>query len=185
MSAQRVQPKEQPQPHKVLRYAAIALTASLWACGSSHPPDSQSASSSGTRWIDSDKLQPGAVKHDDLTPEQIERITRLQDAFREVDPTPLAEWIDDFKRDREPDGEVRIYEAMAAAYSQFCAGRNLSLDAKREVYQIVLLRSEAPDNEVLEHATLKALTPTDAREVLALYKLPPSPIRVVPTPTKP
>jgi hypothetical protein len=126
-------------------------------------------------------LQPGPVQHDNLTPEQIERITELQDTFREVDPTPLAEWIDDFKRDREPDREIRIYESMAAAYAGFCSGRSLTLEAKREVYQLVLMRSGAPDDEVLARAALKVLTPTDAREILGLYNAPPSAVQVVPS----
>jgi len=74
---------------------------------------------------------------------------------------------------------------MATAYAGFCGGRNLTPEAKREVYELVLLRSGAPDKEVLERAALKVLTPTDASEVLALYRMPPSPVRVIPAPSKP
>src|SRR5262245_29705834 len=113
------------QPHKVLGYAAIAFTAALCACGSSNAPDSQNASASRTQWVDPAKLQPGPIQRENLTREQVERITRVQEIFKEVDPTPLAEWIDDFKRDLDPDREIRIYEAMAMAYAGFCTGRIL------------------------------------------------------------
>ena len=91
---------------------------------------------------------------------------------------PLEKWIDDFKRDRDPNREIRIYEGMAEAYTAYCSGRNLTLRAKQDVYQIVLLRSGAPDAEVLRRLKLKALSVDDAKEVLSLYRAPPAPITI-------
>lgn len=56
----------------------------------------------------------------------MERINALQQTFAEVDPTPLAKWVEDFKRDVDPERELRIYEAMAQAYRAYCQGKNLS-----------------------------------------------------------
>jgi hypothetical protein len=158
----------------------VALIAA--ACGCHSPERSQSgeASALGTQWGDPGKLTPGPIRHDPLNAGQIERITKLHDAFREVDPTPQTKWLDDFKRDQHPDREIQIYEGMAEAYTAYCASRSLSIDAKRDVYQVVLLRSGAPDDDVLKQVKPKVLTRKDITEILVLYKIPPTPVVVRP-----
>lgn len=126
-------------------------------------------------------LQRGPIRHDSLPAEQVARLTRLQQIFAEVDPTPLAGWIDDFRRDQHPEREIAIYEAMARAYTGYCQGRDLDVAAKREVFSVVLTRSGAPDEEVLERLTqgeLHTLTRDDVKAILALYDAPPAPITV-------
>ena len=124
------------------------------------------------------KLRPGPIRHDELPADLVARITKLHDTFQDVDPTPLAKWLDDFKRDEHPDREVEIYEAMARAYTEYCRGRTLTEDAKREVYGLVIARSAAPEDEVLKSVTLKHLSIEDARGLLELYDRPPAPITV-------
>lgn len=173
------------QSRDTVRFTVLACATVLCACRSSNPSESRGASSSETQWIDPAKLQPGPVQHDQLTREQIERIKKLSQVFSEVDPTPPSKWIDDFKRDRDPERELRIYESMAAAYSAYCTGRNLTPEGKREVYQVVLLRSGAPDDEVLKRVQLKVLTVADAKDILALYQAPPAPVIAIPAPPHP
>jgi hypothetical protein len=110
----------------------------------------------------------------------MERLKKLQETFAEVDPSPLEKWVDDFKRDQDPEREIRIQEAMATAYSAYCSGRSLTLAAKRDVYQVVLLRSGAADAEVLSHIKLSTLSLDDAKAVLKLYPMAPAPITVSP-----
>jgi hypothetical protein len=133
-----------------------------------------------TEWIDPAKLQAGPVRHALLTDSQMERVRRLQQTFADVDPSPLGKWVDDFKRDVNPERELRIYEGMADAYRAYCDGRKLSSQAKSDVYQVVLLRSGAPDAEVLPRLKLSELSVSDAKNVLALYKVPPQPITATP-----
>ena len=135
-----------------------------------------------TEWVDPTTLRAGAVQHASLTDSQMARVRALQLTFAEVDPTPLDKWVDDFKRDRDPERELRVYEGMANAYRAYCNGRNLSLRAKADVYQVVLLRSGAPDAEVLPRLKLGELSVADAQDVLRLYKEPATPITVVPSP---
>jgi len=132
------------------------------------------------QWIDPAKLVPSPTQHQSLTAAQMERVERLQRTFAEVDPTPLAKWVEDFKRDRDPDRELRIYEGMADAYRAYCNGRKLSPRAKTDVYRVVLLRSGAPEAEVLPRLKLEELTVAEAKEVLRLYKEPSAPITVMP-----
>jgi len=75
-------------------------------------------------------------------------------------------------------GELRIYEGMAEAYRAYCSGKILTPQAKQEVFQVVLLRSGAPDSEVLTRLELKVLSMQDAREILKHYNVAPAPVVV-------
>ena len=57
----------------------------------------------------------------------------------------------------------------------------LSLSAKKDVYRVVLLRSGAPEAEVLKHLELKELSLADVKDVLRLYSDAPAPITVTPS----
>ena len=129
--------------------------------------------------MDPNKLTPGPIQHAKLTDEQLARITHVQKVFHEVDSSPLEKWVDDFKRDVHPDNEITIYENMATAYEAFATSKALSIDAKKEVYQVVLLRSGAPEVDVIAHLKLKVLTEKDAREIMAHFSAAPEPIKVV------
>ena len=120
--------------------------------------------------VDPVTLKPGPIRHEQLSREQLERIAKLHRIFSEVDSSPLEKWIDNFKRDMDPDSELALWERMAKAYAGYCSRRNLSLDAKQDVYQVLLLRSTTPDAEkVLEYLNLKVLTPAEARDVMKLF----------------
>ena len=143
----------------------------LVGCDQSGKPN-QSTSPSGDRV----KLESGPIRHASLTDDQINRARRLQRTFSEVDPSSLEKWVDDFRRDVSPDNELKIWEQMATAYETFIASRNLTVDGKKDVYGILLMRSGAPEEEVLKHQELKVLTEKDAREILALYVGKPEPV---------
>lgn len=147
----------------------------------SPPPAAKRSSSAQVEWVAVSALQTGPIRHDALAPEQLARIKHLQTIFAEVDPTPLDKWVDDFRRDTDPEREIRIYESMAHAYDAYVSSRTLSLAAKREVYQLVLLRSGASDEDVLQHAKLEVLSPDDAKEVLRNYTAPPVPVTITTT----
>lgn len=120
--------------------------------------------------VDPATLKPGPIQHEELSREQLERIAKLHHIFSEVDSSPLEKWIDNFKRDMDPDSELALWERLAKVYTDYSSRRELSLDAKQDVYQIVLLRSTTPDAEkVLEYLNLKVLTPEEARDVMKLF----------------
>jgi hypothetical protein len=131
-----------------------------------------------TEWIDPAKLQPGSIRQAALTDNQMELVKRLQKTFSEVDPSPVEKWAEDFKRDANPEHELKIWESMANAFEAYTSKTNLSLEAKRDAYQVVLLRSAAPEIEVLTHLKLHVLTENDAKEIMKLYQAKPEPIIV-------
>jgi hypothetical protein len=171
------------------RCVAVVLSVlSAGACGGGGPPAETAEKRSApiaiekddrVEWVDPDSVEPHPIVHASLPPEQIARIERVHRTFAEVDPTPLDKWIEDFRRDQEPEPQIRVWEDMALAYEGFLADRELSLDAKKEVFQIVLLRSMASNEEVLEKLQLEHVTGEDALKVLELYPSDPVPITVV------
>lgn len=123
-------------------------------------------------------VQPGPIRHDTLSVDQEQRIKQLKETLRDADPSSLAQWLDDFKRDQDPEREIRVFEGMAQAYTAYCNPRSLTSRAKQEVLQVLAARSEAPEGEVLQHLSLKVLSLAAAKDILRLYKQAPEPITV-------
>jgi hypothetical protein len=155
-------------PNTIRLAFVFSMVAMLPAC---KPASSTNPPASSVKWIDPGKVAPGPVRTS-LTTAQVERVARLQQTFQDVDASPLPTWVEDFQRDADPAREIRIYEGMANAYLAYCTGRQLTQDAKRDVYQIVLLRSGAPEQEALAHVKLKVLSVADAKDVLRNYTAP-------------
>jgi hypothetical protein len=60
-------------------------------------------------------------------------------------PQVLDKWIEDFEKDRDPEREIRIWEAVANAYQSYCSAHRLTIEGKKEVFGILVLRSEMSD----------------------------------------
>jgi len=167
--------------------AKIALAAGLICLGllgAGCQTDSASAPTppgAQAQWMTASTLQVGPKQSRKLSDDQLSRIQAVQQTFQDVDPNPLESWIDDFQHDQNPEREIRVYEDMAEAYRTFCNGRSLPPEAKRDVYQLVLLRSQAPTDEVLARMRLKVLSEAEAKEVLRGYTMPPLPLIVAPS----
>jgi hypothetical protein len=96
----------------------------------------------------------------------LERIYKLRDTLAEVEHSPIDKWVDNFKRDANPDKELAIWERIADGYTRYCSKRRLSIEAKKDVFQLLLLRSMASEQEVLNHVKLKTLSADEAKETL-------------------
>jgi hypothetical protein len=84
--------------------------------------------------------------------------------------------LDGFQRDVHPEPEVAIWEAMASAYQMFTGKRSLTLDAKREAFGLLLMRSAGDEPHTLASAKLQHLSRADAEELLRLYSAEPRPV---------
>jgi len=109
-------------------------------------------------WIDPKTIQPGPIRRETLSDDQMARIRTLQSIFVEVDGQTVDQWVDDFKRDADPEKELQVWERMAKAYRAYCNGKQLSATIKKDVYRVVLLRSMASEQEVLERVKLTELS---------------------------
>src|SRR6266852_1742292 len=111
-------------------------------------------------WVNPNRILPQSNRQSRLTEQQLVRVRRLQSALSEADPSTFEKWTEDFEKDQDPEKEI-------------------SVEAKREVLQILLVRSGTDDEaEVLGHLNLSILTRQDARDVLRSYKGSASPIEV-------
>lgn len=118
-------------------------------------------------WIDPKTIQPRPIRRDVLSDEQMVRIRTLQAKFAEVDGQVVEQWVENIKRDADPDRELRVWERMAQAYRAYCEGKKLSAAATKDVYCVVLLRSMAPEQEVLKQVKLAELS---HEEVIIMMK---------------
>jgi hypothetical protein len=157
---------------KLLRALLIALCWASLACdrASNQKPADKGEASGRVEWIDPKSIKPGPTLRDQLSEEQMARIRALQATFVEVDGQPVERWFDNFKRDVDPDREIRVWERMAKAYKAYCEGKKLSPEAKKDVYRVVLLRSMAQEQDVLERIKLKELSREEAIAVMKDYE---------------
>jgi hypothetical protein len=65
---------------------------------------------------------------------------------------------------------------MASAYQRFTEKRSLSLDAKKEAFGLLLVRSAEDEQHTLSRTTLKYLSRADAKELLRFYSAAPKPV---------
>jgi hypothetical protein len=90
-------------------------------------------------------LKPGPIRNN-LTPDQERRIAAVRETFSEVLDQPLAQWIDDFRRDLIPEKEIVVWESMAAEYKKH-VGLRTTPDARKRLYSSILMASlGAPDS---------------------------------------
>ena len=141
--------------------------------------DTTPAPESTVEWIDPKEIQQGPTLHDALPDELLARIKAVHATFADVDGTPLEKCIDDFKRDLDPEGNIRIWEDMQVAYNSYCNDRELSLETRKEVFKIVLMRSMMPDDDVLARLELEHVPAGDVQSILDAYPGDAKPIEVI------
>lgn len=81
----------------------------------------------------------------------------------------MSGW-EDFQRDQNPEKEVIIWEAIAAAYLIFTKDRSLNASAKREAFHLLLLRTMVQERAALGKAALRHLSRAEAKGLLVLFK---------------
>jgi hypothetical protein len=125
-------------------------------------------------------LKLNEIVHDSLTDKQLKDIEKIQKVFSEVNTSSLEETITNFKRDQNPDNEIAIWLKMADAYERFTLkrGKQIELNKKNEVYELILLRSMMTEKEVMNRVKVQFLTNDEVKEVFAYYNAPPQPLKV-------
>jgi hypothetical protein len=147
----------------IMRFLLTSLLALLgFSCAKKPEPT--------TQMVPPASLKPGPIQHSQLTEDQVERIKKFREVFADIDELSLETWMDNFKRDLDPDKEIAIWEHIAGTYQSYCSERVLSKEAKKEVQSILLLRSlTASEEEVLKLSKLKLLSAEEAEKVIRRY----------------
>ena len=129
-----------------------------------------------TTTVDPATVKLGPIRHAELPRALIERAKALEPVFADVYPVTHEKWLEGFRRDVHPEREIAIWEQIAVAFTQFTAGRSVSLEIRREAFALLLFRSGATADATLKHAKLKYLTKDLAEQLVELYTAPPRPI---------
>jgi len=72
--------------------------------------------------IDPAKLKRGPIRHEELPLALISRINYLRSTLHEVHPMSMEEWLDGFRRDANPESEVRWWERLTRLYRGYSDG---------------------------------------------------------------
>lgn len=158
---------------------AIAGTTLLFASCSetSNAPQNKSAELVGesgeagsTESVAIADLKPGPIQRDSLTDLQLERIEKIRISLSEVDTQSKEQWIENFKRDVNPDKELDVWERIVKAYIAFRNSKELNDEAKEESFKVLLLRSMLTPDDVLSQIKLNQLSESDARILMQGYE---------------
>ncbi len=164
----------------ILRLLFVFLFGITASC-SSHESDSNvddTQTKGESEFMDPNVILQGPVLRDTLSNEQMKQIDYLHATFKEVHTVSKEKWIEDFKRDQNPDQEIEIWSAMASTYNAYCSDKNLDIDTRQEVFKVVLMRSMMEPKEVLEKSNLQKISHKEAMEVMNAYDIKAKPIRI-------
>ena len=88
------------------------------------------------QWMKTSDIQPHPTRQSKLADPQVPRIKKLQTNLADVDDSSLDKWVEDFEKDRNPEKEIRLWEAIAAAYQEYSSSHTLIPQAKKEVFGV-------------------------------------------------
>jgi len=85
------------------------------------------------------ELHKGPIRHPVLPDSFVDRIKAFKAILSDVDPTSLQTAIDNFKRDAHPEGELAIWERIAATYQLFLSHNPISdPEIRKEVFAVLV-----------------------------------------------
>lgn len=123
-------------------------------------------------------LVQGEYVHDELPADLSDRIRAITDVFEPIDGLSYEAALDLYRRDRNPEAEVVIWEEIVRVYSEFCATSCTTAERKREVYTALLIASSLPKSAVMETLQPTVLSEEDVSRIVSMYRLSPEPITV-------
>jgi len=112
-------------------------------------------------------IKPARSRHSQLTSEQIEKIKSIHKTFLEVYPVSLEEAKVNFQRDNDINQEIDLWLAMRASYLAVLAEKQYSdINVKKEVFQLLLMSTMFPPEDLAHKVEIKILTKSDLEYVL-------------------
>ena len=69
----------------------------------------------------------------------IERVRNFKNTLKEVETSTIEQTLTNFQKDRNPEGELEVWENMASAYQYFTeTSPDLTLEKKKDVFRVLL-----------------------------------------------
>jgi hypothetical protein len=122
----------------------------------------------GRVWVSSAQGKPSDKRRENLSPELLERVQKIKVTLDEVYPKTIEFWEDGFCRDMHPDREITIWERIASVYN-WSKDFGKTLEARREIYRLVLACSSSSERHVLQVLDIKAISRGTAKEIIQRY----------------
>ncbi len=149
-----------------MKYFMIALVLMAIACSAPEATETDVA-------FDEKDYTLGPVQQDELTPEQLEKISYFSKVFGQVDYYPEEEWVKDMKREADPEKEINVWYHMAQAFEAYNEAHKVDIYTQIEVYNLLMWRATYPAEAVLQQVQLEKLTPEQALQAMSYYQLEP------------
>ena len=123
--------------------------------------------------ISFDNLEPGPIRHAELSSALVARIKDIHATLDEVYPSSLEEWLDDFRRDLHPEHEVIWWERLAQCYLTYRNKHDLSAKQRQAAFKVLLTISLGghPDSLSADTAILPQGALGDLRALLREHGL--------------
>jgi hypothetical protein len=129
--------------------------------------------------IDPNKVQYNGYVHETLPSALLKRIKATTDTFEIVDGVSYEKAVDLYRRDIDPESNLVIFEEMARVYKLYCKDKCSSAAERMDVYSVLLLRSMFNPEQTLAHFQPKAISMSDAKNIISQYELEAKPIEVM------
>jgi hypothetical protein len=91
---------------------------------------------------------------------------RMSRTFAEVCPGSPEDWEDDFRRDRNPEREMALWDELARGYLHFTQGQDWDLGRKKELFQLLLSCLTEGAKYALRRVDLRHLSRARARDIV-------------------
>jgi len=98
-------------------------------------------------WVDPKTLHKGEPVSQ-LSPEQEDRIRRIYSVLQGHSSEPVEKWLDNFRRDHHPEGEIRMWEIVAKVYEAELLLRPKANRKERHLlYGVLVTAANTPDKQ--------------------------------------
>ncbi|MDU0307252.1 toll/interleukin-1 receptor domain-containing protein [Rhizobium sp. 10PS4] len=96
-------------------------------------------------------IKPSPIQHPTLPPEMIGRIRLIRATLLDVYGCTMEFWIDGFRRDAHPSGEIAYWEHVSAVYCEYINMHpEISTENRSDVFGIILSIGNSSDEEHLK-----------------------------------
>jgi hypothetical protein len=114
-------------------------------------------------------LEQSPIVHEQLTDDQVARIRKFHETFLAVFDVPFEATLEDFRKEPNLEAEILIWEQMATAYIRYNSGRSLTIEEKEAVFDILLIRTMASEEWILENREWDEFSSEEVKEIVSYY----------------
>ncbi len=120
-------------------------------------------------WVNRYDLIQSGYRHPPFSGEIKQRLLTLMNTFSEVSKFKNYEkWEDGFRRDNNPEREIKVWEYIAKQYKKF-SPKYKFIEEKLDIYYLLITCSSSKKDIVLQTTKLNKLSVDDAKIIINSY----------------